>query len=208
MKQTATILACILLSVAATAQTTTNGALRQSSVVVTNEMDAISLTYVNTFTNRIIQSYSWGAHAGLYLSLGWQPAWTNIAGLPSAFPPEAHNQSYSTITDPPWPTTAQVPEAVFQNWITHSNLAGSVTITNQFEAPLALVGTGDMSISFSGLRIPYPVYVTMQGFDSLTFPAGTYQVGGGSWQTNRVNHFIIWQYSTSLYVNPVISTEL
>lgn len=43
MKQTIAILACILLSAAATAQTTTNGALRQSSVVVTNEVDAAAM---------------------------------------------------------------------------------------------------------------------------------------------------------------------
>lgn len=53
MKQTIALLACILLSVAATAQTTTNGALRQSSVVVTNETDTLAMQQLNSYTGRI-----------------------------------------------------------------------------------------------------------------------------------------------------------
>lgn len=93
-------------------------------------------------------------------------------------------------------------------WLTYSNLTGSVTITNQFEAPIAILGTGAVSVVFSGLRAPRPLYFTAQGFTSLTFPAGSYLVGGGMWQTNRVNHFCVWQYSTNLFINPLVSTEI
>jgi len=95
-----------------------------------------------------------------------------------------------------------------EGWLTYSGLTGSVTLTNQFEAPIAISGTGAVSVAFSGLRVPYPVYFTAQGFSSLTVPVGSYVVGGGSWQTNRVNHFIVWQYGTTLYLNPVITSEV
>jgi hypothetical protein len=104
-------------------------------------------------------------------------------------------------------TTTNIARNV-EGWITYSNLTGSVTLTNQFEAPIAISGTGAVSVAFSGLRTPHPVYFTAHSFSSITFPAGTYLVGGGMWQTNRVNHFLVWQYSTNLYVNPLISTEL
>jgi hypothetical protein len=93
-------------------------------------------------------------------------------------------------------------------FLTFTNLTGSVTLTNQYEAPIAISGTGAVIVAFSGLRVPYPVYFTAQGFSSLTVPVGSYVVGGGSWQTNRVNHFIVWQYGTNLYLNPVITSEV
>jgi hypothetical protein len=105
-----------------------------------------------------------------------------------------------------WITSVTVPQYVYQPWITISNLTGSVTITNVYETPIALVGTGALTTTWTALRSPLPLYVTAQGFDSLTFPASTYFVGGGSWQTNRINHFIIWLYGTNLYVNPAITT--
>ena len=89
-----------------------------------------------------------------------------------------------------------------------TGLTGNITLTNNLEAPISISGTGSISVAFSGLVSPYPVYLTAQGFSSLTFPAGSYLVGGGMWQTNRVNHFVVWQYSTNLYVNPVVTTEI
>ena len=161
-------------------------------------------------------------HVARFASTNDLPTWITLAGRPTVFPPDAHSHSWDTITNPPssiatalqpadisgFVTSSQIPQYTAQNWLAYSNLTGSVTVTNAYEAPVALVGTGSVSVAFSGLRIPYPVYVTAQGFTSLVFPANTYLVGGGSWQTNRVNHFIVWQYSTHLYVNPVITTEL
>jgi hypothetical protein len=150
------------------------------------------------------------------------PTWATLAGKPASFTPEAHSHAWESITNPPASiatalqpadiiglvTAAQIPQYTAQGWLTHSNLTGSVTITNAYEAPVSLVGTGAVSIAFESLRAPYPVYVTAQGFSSLVFPANTYLVGGGSWQTNRINHFIVWLYSTNLYVTPLITTEL
>lgn len=92
-------------------------------------------------------------------------------------------------------------------FMTYSGLTGSVMLTNNLEAPISISGTGAVSVAFSGLVSPYPVYLTAQGFSSLTFPGNSYLVGGGVWQTNRVNHFIVWQYGTNLYINPLVTTE-
>jgi hypothetical protein len=91
---------------------------------------------------------------------------------------------------------------------TYTDLTGSITLTNNLEAPISIAGTGSISVAFSGLVVPYPVYFTAQGFSSITFPAGSYLVGGGMWQTNRVNHFIVWKHSTNLFINPLLSTEI
>ncbi len=116
------------------------------------------------------------------------------------------SQTAAAISAATNPIPSLVPQYVYQPWITISNLTGSVTITNVYETPIALVGTGALDTTWTALRSPQPLYVTAQGFDSLTFPASTYFVGGGSWQTNRINHFIIWAYGTNLYVNPAITT--
>jgi len=108
---------------------------------------------------------------------------------------------------PSYQDTTNIARTV-EGWLTFTNLTGSVTLTNQYEAPIAISGTGAVSVAFSGLRVPYPLYFTAHGFTSMTAPAGSYVVGGGSWQTNRVNHFIVWQYSTNLYLNPVITSEI
>jgi hypothetical protein len=91
-------------------------------------------------------------------------------------------------------------------WIGITNLAAAVTITNSFERPVYLYSTGTVAVAFSGLRTPMPLYLVLRGPDSLTFP-GAYYVGGGSWQTNMSNHFVVWQYGTNLYVNPVTASE-
>jgi hypothetical protein len=150
-------------------------------------------------------------------------AWDSITNPPATYTPSAHTQSYTTIDNPPWLTSETEPAlsvhetnttahtALFSYrapFTAYTDLTGSITLTNNLEAPISISGTGSISVAFSGLVAPYPLYFTASGFSSLTFPAGSYLVGGGMWQTNRVNHFIVWQYSTNLYVNPLMSTEL
>jgi len=36
-------------------------------------------------------AYSWGNHAGLYKSISYLPAWAEITGKPSTYPPASHN---------------------------------------------------------------------------------------------------------------------
>ena len=91
-------------------------------------------------------------------------------------------------------------------WIGITNLAASVTVTNVNERPIFLYATGTVSVAFSGLRTPMPLYLVLRGPDSLTFP-GAYYIGGGTWQTNMNNHFVVWKYGTNLFVNPVTATE-
>ena len=91
-------------------------------------------------------------------------------------------------------------------WIGITNLAASVTVTNVNERPIFLYATGTVSVTFSGLRTPMPLYLVLRGPDSLTFP-GAYYIGGGTWQTNMSNHFVVWKYGTNLFVNPVTASE-
>lgn len=91
-------------------------------------------------------------------------------------------------------------------WIGITNLAAAVTITNSYERPVYLYATGTVSVAFSGLRTPMPLYLVLRGPDSLTFP-GAYYIGGGTWQTNMSNHFVVWTYGTNLFVNPVTASE-
>ena len=92
-------------------------------------------------------------------------------------------------------------------WNNLTNMSGSVTLTNALEAPIYLHATGAVSIAFSGLRTPLPVYLVVRSPASVSFPTNTYFVGGGSFQTNRANHYIIWDYASGLYVTPVTTTE-
>lgn len=93
-------------------------------------------------------------------------------------------------------------------WIAATNTDLTITITNDMERPQYLYATGAVSLAFSGLRPPQPVYLVISGPDSVAFPAGTHFIGGATWQTNQQNHFLVWQYSTNLYVNPITtSTE-
>ena len=92
-------------------------------------------------------------------------------------------------------------------WLAQTNYAASITLTNDLERPLYLYATGAVSVAFSGLRAPSPVYLIVKGPDSLTFPAGTHFVGGAAYQTNMANHFVVWQYGTNLFCNPVTTSE-
>lgn len=92
-------------------------------------------------------------------------------------------------------------------WIGVTNYAAACTVTNALERPQFLYATGDVSVAFAGLRPPQPFYFVLRGPSSVAFPAGTHFVGGGSWQTNMSNHFVVWQYGTNLFVNPVTTSE-
>jgi hypothetical protein len=82
-----------------------------------------------------------------------------------------------------------------------------VIVTNDLERPQYLYATGAVSVAFAGLREPLPMYLIIKGPSSVTFPAGTHFIGGASWQTNQANHFIVWQYGTNLFCNPVTTSE-
>lgn len=99
---------------------------------------------------------------------------------------------------------AAVAVPAFAVW---TNQAGSVTISNTNEAPVKLYGTGAVSVAFSGMRPPRPLYLVMRGPSSVSWPANTHFVGGGTWQTNMSNHFVVWSYGTNLFVNPVTASE-
>jgi hypothetical protein len=92
------------------------------------------------------------------------------------------------------------------SWIGRTNLTGIVTLTNSYERPQYLYATGAVTVAFAGLRAPQPVYLVVRGASSLAF-AGAYVVGGGNWQTNMSNHFVVWAWGTNTLVNPVTATE-
>lgn len=92
-------------------------------------------------------------------------------------------------------------------WIAATNAATAITLTNDLERPQYLYATGAVSLAFSGLRSPQPFYLIVSGPDSVSFPAETHFVGGATWQTNQQNHFLVWQYGTNLFVNPVTTSE-
>ncbi len=112
-----------------------------------------------------------------------------------------HTHDASAITNAPWLTT-NAPA-----WIAQTNTALSITLTNDLERPQFLFATGAVSLAFSGLRPPQPIYLIVKGPSSVTFPAGTHFVGGASWQTNAANHFIVWQFGTNVFVNPTTTSE-
>lgn len=97
---------------------------------------------------------------------------------------------------------------VVSEWQTLADVTGSVTLTNLAERPIQCAGTGAVTLAFSGLRSPQPVYLTLAGFDSVAWPTNAYAVGGwGAWQTNRVNHFAVWQVADEIYVNQITTSE-
>jgi len=93
------------------------------------------------------------------------------------------------------------------SWIAATNTATAITLTNNMERPLYVFATGAVTLAFAGLRPPQPVYLVLKGPDSVTFPSNTHFVGGASWQTNQANHFVVWQYGTNLFCNPVTTSE-
>ena len=94
------------------------------------------------------------------------------------------------------------------NWLTRTGLSGTVAFANDGGRPQAWSGTGALTVSgFTGLTPPSQVYWTLYGFDSVTLPAGVYVVGGGSWQSNMVNHFTLWQTGTNVLMSFITATE-
>jgi hypothetical protein len=94
------------------------------------------------------------------------------------------------------------------NWLTRTGLSGTVAFANDGNRPQAWSGSGNLIVTeISGLASPSQVYWTLQGFDSVTLPAGIYAVGGGAWQTNMVNHFTLWQAGTNVLMSYITATE-
>lgn len=91
-------------------------------------------------------------------------------------------------------------------WQGITNLASSITVSNSFERPVYLYATGEVSVAFAGLRTPNPLYLVLRGPDSVSFP-GAYIVGGGTWQTNQSNHFLVWTYGTNTFLNAITTSE-
>ena len=94
-------------------------------------------------------------------------------------------------------------------WIVYTNIASSVTVTNDSERPVRIYGASSSStglVSFAALRDPLPVYFEVSGFAAVSFP-GAYPIGGGSWQTNMVNLFIAFRSGTNTFVTPITARE-
>jgi hypothetical protein len=125
---------------------------------------------------------------------------TNDVAVHAALPTHLVEGDRALIDSIPGFTAAPV-------WNNLTNMSGAVTLTNALEAPIYLHATGSVSIAFAGLRPPLPVYLVVRSPASVSFPTNTYFVGGGSFQTNRANHFIVWDYASELYVTPVTTTE-
>lgn len=94
-------------------------------------------------------------------------------------------------------------------WLNRSGLSGSLTFVNTAGRPQRWSGTGVLTVTaFTGLTTPAPVYWVLQGFDSITLPAGLYFVGGGAWQVGRANHFLVWQVGSTIMLNFITATEI
>jgi len=95
------------------------------------------------------------------------------------------------------------------NWVTRTGLTGTNAFSNLSNRPQAWSGTGALTVSgFTGLTPPTPVYWTLQGFDSITLPSSVHFVGGGSWQTNMVNHFSVWLVGDEVMMSVLTATSI
>jgi len=66
-----------------------------------------------------------------------------------------------------------------------------------------------MTVSaFNGMQSPIQVYWTLSGFDSVTLPSSVHFIGGGSWQTNAVNHFTVWTAGTNVLMSFLTTTPI
>jgi hypothetical protein len=74
--------------------------------IIAGKVSATDATYTSTVA-RAAAAFAWGPHADLYLGVGWQPAWTNITGMPLTFAPSAHSHDYATTNNvPAWDLAA------------------------------------------------------------------------------------------------------
>lgn len=135
--------------------------------------------------------------------------WLPVAALVLAFTAQAGLDVTAPVVDRP----ARADIVVLQNqtnaplWLAQTNTELTITLTNDMERPQYLYATGAVSLAFSGLRPPQPFYLIVHGPDSLSFPVGTHFIGGATWQTNQANHFIVWQFGTNLFCNPITTSE-
>lgn len=97
----------------------------------------ITASSLGVDTGKVVTAFNYGPHVGLYLGVGWQPAWTNIVGLPSTFTPSAHSHDQSAITNAPWTVASVVSNIVayavgVHDALTsaHSTLFGATVKTN------------------------------------------------------------------------------
>ena len=95
------------------------------------------------------------------------------------------------------------------NWLYRAGLTGTVAFANAGNRPQAWSGSGDLIVTeISGLAPPAQVYWTLQGFSSVTLPAGVYAVGGGTLQAGMVNHFAVWQVGDTTMITFLTATEI
>lgn len=106
-------------------------------------------------------------------------------------------------------TAAAATASAAPAWQIYSNITAAVTVTNYVERPVRIYGDGSATgtVSFASLREPLPVYVEASGFPGIVW-SNAYTVGGGFWQTNMVNVFLVWQSATNTFVNPVTARPL
>lgn len=97
---------------------------------------------------------------------------------------------------------------LYSDWQTFADVTGSFALTNFADRPIQCTGTGSVTLTFSGLKSPTPVYLMLGGFSSVSWPSNTYAVGGwGAWQTNRMNHFAVWTVGNEIFVNAITTSE-
>ncbi len=91
-------------------------------------------------------------------------------------------------------------------WQEVANAGAAVTITAE-STRIRWTGAGSATLTLQGLTEGLPVYLVIQGLDSLTI-AGAYWVGGGSYVPGMANHYIAWNYNGDLLINPITATEV
>ena len=106
---------------------------------------------------------------------------------------------------------AAVSESLYSstNWVVRPGLSETNEFVNASNRPQAWSGTGAMTVSaFNGMQSPIQVYWTLSGFDSVTLPSSVHFIGGGSWQTNAVNHFTVWTAGTNVLMSFLTTTPI
>lgn len=162
------------------------------------------------FTDLIPESWSYANHTNW-----WDEERLNYV-TSSYFSTWRANHINPLLTPDPHPQYAQHSEttnaaiAVAHSdpqWIDYSGRTGLFTITNSFEQPVRVSGTGAAVVAFSGLRDPLPLFCEFSGFSSLHV-TNAYQVGGGAYQTNMINKVLVWGSDAHVYVTPITTEDL
>lgn len=136
---------------------------------------------------------------------GWGDTWNGRPVVRAASMPDIanHNTDGTAHAD----IRALIPTNAAPEWISTTNYAAAITLTNLLERPQYLYATGAVSVAITGLRSPLPLYLVVRGPTSVAFPGNAHYVGGSAWQTNMSNHILVWSYGTNLYVNPITTSE-